>query len=221
MRGAGNPPNPDGLRSDYLWREVLTRASLSRILENYAQVVASRNAKTGKKKRVQIWPRYQQLDVVRRLLQDARTHGAGRRYLIQHSAGQRKELFDRLAGPSADPAGKGRQARLRLDHRRHRPPHPGQADPRHDPAVRAGGIDGGHAVRSGDLRRFITQGKKIIISTIQKFPFVREEISNEHRGRTFAMIIDEAHSSQGGKTSSAVSAVLGESDEVGRGGALR
>ena len=66
QRGAGNPPNPDGLRSDYLWREVLTRASLSRILENYAQVVASRNAKTGKKKRAQIWPRYQQLDVVRR-----------------------------------------------------------------------------------------------------------------------------------------------------------
>ena len=49
-RGPANPPNPDGLRSDYLWREVLTRASLSRILENYAQVVASRNAKTGKKK---------------------------------------------------------------------------------------------------------------------------------------------------------------------------
>ena len=73
----------------------------------------------------------------------------------------------------------------------------------------------GHAERSGDLRRFITQGKKIIISTIQKFPFVREEISNEHRGRTFAMIIDEAHSSQGGKTSSAVSVVLGESDEAG------
>ena len=89
-RGAGNPPNPSGLRSDYLWREVLTRASLSRILENYAQVVASRNAKTGTKKRVQIWPRYQQLDVVRRLLRDARTHGAGRRYLIQHSAGSGK-----------------------------------------------------------------------------------------------------------------------------------
>ena len=56
---------------------------------------------------------------------------------------QRQELFDRLAGPSADPAGKGRQARLRLDHRRHRPSHPGQADPRHDPAIRPGGVNGG------------------------------------------------------------------------------
>ena len=55
--------------------------------ENYAQVLASKNTKTGKKKRVQIWPRYQQLDVVRRLLEHARKHGAGKQYLIQHSAG--------------------------------------------------------------------------------------------------------------------------------------
>ena len=73
----------------------------------------------------------------------------------------------------------------------------------------------GHAQQSGDLRRFIEQGKKIIISTVQKFRFVREDIGNEHRGRTFAIIIDEAHSSQGGKTTSAMSGVLGESDEVG------
>ena len=214
-RGAGNPPNPDGLRSDYLWREVLTRASLSRILENYAQVVASRNAKTGKKKRVQIWPRYQQLDVVRRLLQDARTHGAGKRYLIQHSAGSGKSYsiawlahqlipLERDGKPVFDSIIVVTDRRILDKQIRDTIKQYAQV-----------GSTVGHAVRSGDLRRFITQGKKIIISTIQKFPFVREEISNEHRGRTFAMIIDEAHSSQGGKTSSAVSAVLGESDEVG------
>ena len=214
-RGAGNPPNPDGLRSEYLWREVLTRASLSRILENYAQVVASRNAKTGKKKRVQIWPRYQQLDVVRRLLQDARTHGAGRRYLIQHSAGSGKSYsiawlahqlipLERDGKPVFDSIIVVTDRRILDKQIRDTIKQYAQV-----------GSTVGHAVRSGDLRRFITQGKKIIISTIQKFPFVREEISNEHRGRTFAMIIDEAHSSQGGKTSSAVSAVLGESDEVG------
>ena len=215
MRGAGNPPNPDGLRSDYLWREVLTRASLSRILENYAQVVASRNAKTGKKKRAQIWPRYQQLDVVRRLLQDARTHGAGRRYLIQHSAGSGKSysiawLAHQLIPLERDGKPVFDSIIVVTDRR--------ILDKQIRDTIRQYAQVGstvGHAVRSGDLRRFITQGKKIIISTIQKFPFVREEISNEHRGRTFAMIIDEAHSSQGGKTSSAVSAVLGESDEVG------
>ena len=85
--GAGNPPNPSGIKTDYLWREVLARESLADILENYAQVVEAKDEKTGKKKRTQVWPRYQQLDVVRRLLADAASHEAGRRYLIQHSAG--------------------------------------------------------------------------------------------------------------------------------------
>ena len=214
-RGAGNPPNPNGLRSEYLWREVLTRASVANILENYAQVVAPRNAKTGKKKRVQIWPRYQQLDVVRRLLEDARAHGAGKRYLIQHSAGSGKSYSIAWLAHQLIPLERdGRpvfDSIIVVTDRR-------ILDKQIRDTIRQYAQVGstvGHAERSGDLRRFITQGKKIIISTIQKFPFVREEISNEHRGRTFAMIIDEAHSSQGGKTSSAVSAVLGESDEAG------
>ena len=213
--GAGNPPNPDGLRSEYLWREVLTRESLSNILENYAQVLASKNAKTGKKKKVQIWPRYQQLEVVRRLLADAREHGAGRRYLIQHSAGSGKSfsiawLAHQLIPLEKDGALVFDSIIVVTDRR--------ILDKQIRDTIRQYAQVGstvGHAERSGDLRRFIEQGKKIIISTIQKFPFVREEISNAHRGRTFAMIIDEAHSSQGGKTSSAVSAVLGESDEAG------
>jgi type I restriction enzyme R subunit len=67
----------------------------------------------------------------------------------------------------------------------------------------------GHAEHSGDLRKFIAEGKKIIISTVQKFPFILDEIGSEHRGRKFAIIIDEAHSSQGGRTSAAVSMALG------------
>ena len=78
--GAGNPPNPSGLKTDYLWREVLTRESLANILENYAQVVEVKDDKTGRKKRIQIWPRYHQLDVVRKLLVDVGKHGAGKRY---------------------------------------------------------------------------------------------------------------------------------------------
>ncbi len=71
----------------------------------------------------------------------------------------------------------------------------------------------GHAERAGDLRRFIEAGKKIIISTVQKFPFILDEIGNEQRGQRFAIIIDEAHSSQGGRTSASISAALGTAGE--------
>ena len=88
--GAGNPPNPHGLKPDYLWKEMLTPAGLTDILENYAQIVETKNAKTGKKKHAQVFPRYHQLGVVRAALADVRAHGAGKRYLIQHSAGNGK-----------------------------------------------------------------------------------------------------------------------------------
>src|SRR5690606_18343409 len=88
--GAGNPPNPDGLKTDYLWTQVLTRSGLTEIIENYAQIVEDKNLKTGRTKRSQIFPRYHQRDVVRRLLADAQARGAGQRYLIQHSAGSGK-----------------------------------------------------------------------------------------------------------------------------------
>ena len=74
----------------------------------------------------------------------------------------------------------------------------------------------GHAEGSGDLRRFIEGGKKIIISTVQKFPFILDEIGTEHRGRRFAIIIDEAHSSQGGRTSAAMSMALSAGRRRGR-----
>src|SRR5690606_38515231 len=88
--GAGNPPNAHGLKTDYLWKEVLTPAGLTDILENYAQIVEEKDRKTGRKKRTQIWPRYHQLGVVREALADVRDAGAGKRYLIQHSAGSGK-----------------------------------------------------------------------------------------------------------------------------------
>ncbi len=107
--GAGNPPNPNGLKTDYLWKRVLTRDGLTDILENYAQVVETKDEKTGRKKAVQIWPRFHQLDVVRQLLADARASGAGRRYLIQHSAGSGKSnsiawLAHQLIGLEKDEA---------------------------------------------------------------------------------------------------------------------
>ncbi len=88
--GAGNPPNPNGIKTDYLWRETLSRQGLTDILENYAQIVEKKDDRSGKKRRDQIFPRYHQLDVVRKLLADAQANGAGTRYLVQHSAGSGK-----------------------------------------------------------------------------------------------------------------------------------
>lgn len=88
--GAGNPPNPNGLATDYLWKEILTKSQLIDIPENYAQVVEEKDEKPGKKELKQIFPRYHQLTVVRKLLADAQSYSVGKRYLVQHSAGSAK-----------------------------------------------------------------------------------------------------------------------------------
>ena len=209
--GAGNPPNPDGIKTDYLWREALSRKSLTNILENYAQVVVTKDAKSNQKGRTQTWPRYHQLDVVRRLLADVAVSGAGKRYLIQHSAGsgksnsiawlahqlirltkKEKPVFDSIIVVTD---------RKILDRQIH-------DTIRQYAQIRA---TVGHADRSDDLKKFIQGGKKIIISTVQKFPFILDEIDKDQLGRSYAIIIDEAHSSQGGRTSAAMSQVLSES----------
>ena len=206
--GAGNPPNPNGIKTDYLWKRFLTPEGLTDIIENYAQVVEEKNEKTGKKKAVQIWPRFHQLDVVRKLLADARQHGAGLRYLIQHSAGSGKSnsiawLGHQLIGLRKDEAPVFDSIIVVTDRK--------ILDKQIRDTIKQFaqvGATVGHAEHSGDLKKFIESGKKIIISTVQKFPFILEEIGNEQRGRRFAIIIDEAHSSQGGKTSAALSMAL-------------
>ncbi len=208
--GAGNPPNPNGLKTDYLWKRILTRESLTNIIENYAQLIVEKDPKTGKKRRKQIFPRYHQLDVVRKLLVDVTEHGVGRRYLIQHSAGSGKSnsiawLAHQLIGLQR--AGKSVFDSIivvtdrRILDRQIR-----------DTIKQFAQVSAtvGHAEHSGDLRRFIEGGKKIIITTLQKFPFILDEIGSEHRGRRFAIVIDEAHSSQGGRTSAKMSMALSE-----------
>ncbi len=206
--GAGNPPNPDGLKTDYLWKRILTREGLTDILENYAQVVEAKDEKTGRKKAAQVWPRYHQLDVVRKLLADASKNGAGRRYLIQHSAGSGKSnsiawLAHQMIGLRRDDAPVFDSIIVVTDRR--------ILDKQiRDTIKQFAQVSAtvGHAENSGDLRRFIAEGKKIVITTVQKFPFILDEIGNEQRGRSFAIVIDEAHSSQGGKTSAALSMAL-------------
>jgi type I restriction enzyme R subunit len=220
--GAGNPPNPLGLKTDYLWKEMLTPAGLTDILENYAQVVEVKHPKTGKKKRTQVFPRYHQLDVVRKALADVRVHGVGRRYLIQHSAGSGKSnsiawLAHQLIGVKHDAAkgeGQGGQpvfdSVIVITDRR-------ILDDQIQKTIKQFmqvGATVGHAEHSGDLRRFIEQGKKIIVTTVQKFPWVLDEIGAVGDKR-FAIVIDEAHSGQGGKTSAAMGKALGEGADAG------
>lgn len=213
--GAGNPPNPNGLKTDYLWKRILTPWGLTDILEHYAKVVEEKDQRTGKKKVVQIFPRYHQLDIVRKLLADAAQRGVCRRYLIQHSAGSGKShsiawLAHQLIGLKKDDSEAFDSIIVVTDRR--------ILDRQIQTTVKQFAqvsATVGHAEHSGDLRKFIEGGKKIIISTVQKFPFILDEIGTEHRGRRFAIIIDEAHSSQGGRTSAAMSMALSEGGAEG------
>jgi type I restriction enzyme R subunit len=212
--GAGNPPNPDGVMTDYLWRQVLAPLSLAGIIENYAQIVVEKNQKTGKKISKAIFPRYHQLDVVRKLLTDVEANGAGRRYLIQHSAGSGKSnSIAWLSHQLTETTHEGRIAfdsiivvtdRIILDN---------QLTQTIKSFLQVGSTVV-HADRSGDLRRAISAGKKIIVTTVQKFPYILDDIGADHRDRTFAIVIDEAHSSQGSKTSAAVSRALAGVDDI-------
>lgn len=207
--GAGNPPNPNGIKTDYLWKEILTPAGLTDILENYAQIVEEKDPKTGRKKRTQIWPRFHQLGVVRKALVDVRTQGAGKRYLVQHSAGSGKSnsiawLAHQLIGVKSANGADIFDSVIVITDRR-------ILDQQIQATIKQFmqvGATVGHAARSGDLRKYIEEGRKIIVSTVQKFPFILDEIALD-AGKRFAIIIDEAHSSQGGKTSAAMSQALG------------
>jgi type I restriction enzyme R subunit len=211
--GAGNPPNPDGLKTDYLWRQTLSHESLTEVIEDYAALLTVKDPRTGRKSSKQIFPRYHQLDVVRKLLADAGERGAGRRYLIQHSAGSGKSnsiawlahglvALERDGDPVFDSV-------IVITDRR-------ILDRQIDATIKQFSqvsATVGHAQHSGDLRRFIESGKKIIVSTVQKFPFILEDIGTAHADGSFAIVIDEAHSSQGGETAKAMSQAL-----AGKGG---
>ncbi|MCY4571713.1 MAG: type I restriction endonuclease, partial [Gemmatimonadetes bacterium] len=212
--GAGNPTNPNGLKTDYLWKLVLTRDSLTDIIENYAQIVETKDEKTGRKRREQLWPRYHQLDVVRELLADASERGIGYRYLIQHSAGSGKSnsiawLAHQLIGLERQGATIVDSVIVVTDRR--------VLDRQIRDTIKQFAQVGsvvGHAQDAAHLRTLLKEGKRIVITTVQKFPFILDAIGDEHRGRRFAIIIDEAHSSQGGRTSASVSMALGKAGVV-------
>ena len=214
--GAGNPINPNGLKTAYLWEDILKKESLSDILENYAQVIKKKDEKTNTEKVSVVWPRYHQLEVVRKLLQETRTKGVGNRYLIQHSAGSGKsnsitwlayQLVGLLDGTEplmdsvivvTDRVNLDKQIRDNI-----------AAFKRLSNLV-------AWADSAETLRTNLESGKKIIITIVHKFPFILETIGSEMKNKRFGIIIDEAHSSQNGSMSAKMNIALsGNTGEEG------
>ena len=206
--GAGNPPNPEGIMTDYLWKDILTKTKLSRIIENYAQVVVEENPETRKKSVKQIWPRYHQLDCVEKLLADVRQYGVGKRYLIQHSAGSGKSnsiawLAHQLIGLERDGRPMIDSVIVVTDRR--------ILDKQIRDTIKQFMQVKNTVVwaqHSGDLKKAIQDGKRIIVTTVEKFPYISQEIGQEHINHTFAIIIDEAHSGQSGRNAANMNLAL-------------
>jgi len=215
--GPGNPPNPNGHRTAFLWEEVFTKKSLINILEHFVRLDGT--DKTPLNKRTLFFPRFHQLDVVRKLLADVKVRGVGRKYLIQHSAGSGKsnsitwaayQLIDAASNDLSVPGARPDAMplfdsvivvtdRTVLDKQLR------------DNIKQFGQVDGVvvHAERSADLKVALESGKRIIITTIQKFPYILDSIGSMD-GKQFAIIIDEAHSSQTGTTAAKMNAALGD-----------
>ncbi|BEH09869.1 type I restriction endonuclease subunit R [Geobacter sulfurreducens subsp. ethanolicus] len=213
--GKGNPPNPTGHKTSYLWQEILTRQSLANIIEHFAKLVGEKESDPLKKKTL-YFPRYHQLEVVRKLLTDVRQRGVGQTYLIQHSAGsgksnsitwtayqlievytkeENKPVFDSVVVVT-DRRVLDKQLKNNIKQ---------FSEVKNIVA---------HATSSQELKLALESGKKVIITTIQKFPFIVDGIADLSDKR-FAVIIDEAHSSQSGSAADNLNRTLGaDEDEV-------
>ncbi len=214
--GKGNPPNPFGHKSSYLWEEIFTRESLANIIQHFVRFDGSPSDALSK--RTLYFPRYHQLDVVRKLLSHASKNGVGHTYLIQHSAGSGKsnsitwaayQLIEAYPERDGLPGAKGIQNPLfdsvivvtdrRLLDKQLRENIKEFSEVKNIVAP---------AFSSKDLKDGLEQGKKIIITTIQKFPFIVDGIADLSDKR-FAVIIDEAHSSQSGTAAGKMNQAMG------------
>ena len=209
--GGGNPENPGGYKTAYLWEEVLERHSFLDILARFIhlQVEEKRLGKKKVKRETMIFPRYHQLDCVRQLVDRARQDGMGTNYLVQHSAGSGKSnsiawLAHRLASLYDDGDEKVYDSiiivtdRVVLDQQLQNTVY--QFEHKQG-VVQKVDID------SAQLAEALATGVPIVITTLQKFPFVTEKIGDLPK-RRYAVIIDEAHSSQGGETATDLKGVL-------------
>jgi type I restriction enzyme R subunit len=221
--GAGNPKNENGYTTSYLWENVLTKDGLLELIHKFMQrideekTIYKNGVETKKKTTKLIFPRYHQLDVVTKLVNDVKENGSGKNYLIQHSAGSGKsnsiawlayelaELHDKNDNPIFtsiiiinDRTVLDQQTQNTIygfDHVK------GMVEM----------ID--ENKHSKDLKQAINDGKKIIITTLQKFPYIYDEVDDTTNKR-FAVIVDEAHSSQTGKASQKLKAALADTEEA-------
>lgn len=201
MAGGGNPANAGGYRTEYLYSEVLAPDSLLDIIQRFVRVEYKEDSKRRKVIDKVIFPRYHQLDAVRKLTADAKQNGPGHNYLVQHSAGSGKSnsiawLAHHLQSLHDDNGRPVFDTVIVLTDRRNLD---SQLSEDVDAASSVAGVvrrieekDG-----SGGLRDALNEGAQIITSTIQKFPYICKE--TEVAGKRFAVIIDEAHSSQTGR----------------------
>jgi type I restriction enzyme R subunit len=208
--GAGNSPSWQGFATAYLSEQVWARDSMLDLVQNFIQFVEKED-EDGKKtgERELIFPRYHQLDCVRRLLDDARTKGAGPRYLVQHSAGSGKSnsiawLAHQLTSLHDAHDQVIFDSIIVITDRR-------VLDRQLQRTVRQFeqtlGIVENIDQTSRQLKTALAEGKKIIVTTLQKFPMITDQIK-ELEGKRFAVIIDEAHSSQSGEGRAKLNAVL-------------
>ncbi|MFA6838426.1 MAG: DEAD/DEAH box helicase family protein [Dysgonamonadaceae bacterium] len=206
---AGNPVNKNGLKTAYLWEQILTKHSLSDIVENYAQVIKIHDENTGRLKSEKcIWPRYHQLDAVRQFIKNTRETEIGKRFLIQHSAGSGKSntitwLAYQLVQQLKDTQPLFNSViivtdRINLD----------KQIKGNIMAFNQLGNIVGWADSSETLRKELQAGKKIIITIVHKFQFILDTIGSSLTDKKFAIIIDEAHSSQNGSLSASMNRAL-------------
>lgn len=218
--GAGNPVgNGENYVTSYLWEKVLQKDALLDILQRYIHLSVEESTKKVNGKRVKqvskkiIFPRYHQLDVVTKLIDDVKTNGSGKNYLIQHSAGSGKSnsiawLSYRLANLHDKDNNYIFTSVIIVTDRR-------VLDNQLQSTI--SGFDHKDGLvetidekkTSKDLRDAINDGKKIIITTLQKFPVIYEEI-DDNKGRSFAIIVDEAHSSQTGNSAKKLKVALSD-----------
>lgn len=218
--GAGNPPAEGKFATHYLWEDVFTKDSLIELISNFMhiQVEKKKDKQTGRttKKETQLFPRYHQREVVRRILADAKTNGAGKNYLIQHSAGSGKsnsiawtahnlanlyddndeKVFDKII-VIVDRRILDKQLRQTVT----------QFERQRDE------VKG--AATSAELKEALQDKTKIIVSTLQKFPVIVDTMEHLH-GKKFAVIADEAHSSQSGESTKALKQTLGNLETAER-----
>ncbi len=218
--GAGNPPpslTQPGYATAYLWEETWARDSVLDLVRQFIHEVRDEDEngrKTGK--RFLVFPRYQQLDCVRKLVADARAKGAGEQYLIQHSAGSGKSytiawLAHQLATLHDIEDRRVFDSIVVITDRRVLDRQLQRTIRQFEPTL---GVVENIDATSRQLKEALEAGKTIIVATLQKFPVIAEEIGTLP-GKRFALIVDEAHSSQSGESAKSLKAVLSSTSLAG------